>query len=463
MRVLSVEISSGSAPTSRAVGSRERLVERDPRGVLVEVALHAERRPGVEFGLDGRSRRPRLGAQRLAGEVDPGRSVRPDREVESVALRREGIGGVQLEGVRLVGADRSVGSGHASGTEARPRNAIAVADEHPFAGGLGQLGQGFDRRTRDRLAEREWVIRPERDPILAHDARDEAQRVGIMGQRVDVDPSDGLAWFGLGRGGRKVGSGMESRLDPSKQARERPAAMGEQQAKVRMTVQDATQHHRRDRQRQLRRHPDEPRQPVAGHPFRREHVPGVDEDGRTQRRRGGQDRLDGRVVQVAVTHVGPDLDPVQPEFGHASFQLGDREVRVLQRDGPEPREPIRLPGHDLGDVVVEQAGHDDRIGGRLVVGEHDRHRREHLQPHAVRSQSSSRRAGSQQSSSTSRKTRSSMTIRARRGPSGLELRPAAVPESRPEIRPGRRQDVGVDVDPVERHERLRGSPASVAA
>ena len=48
-------------------------------------------------------------------------------------------------------------------------------------------------------------------------------------------------------------------------------------------------------------------------------------------------------------------------------------------------------------------------------------------------------------------------------PERLELRPAAVPEPRPEVRPGRRQDVGVDVDAIEGHGRLRGSPAWAAA
>ena len=109
---------------------------------------------------------------------------------------------------------------------------------------------------------------------------------------------------------------------------------------------------------------------------------GMDEHRRTQRLGGGQDGFDGRIVQVPIADMGPDLDAVEAELPDASFQLLDRQVRILERDGAEAGEPVRLRGDDLGEVVVQQPRDDGRIGRRLVVGEHDRHRREHLEPDA---------------------------------------------------------------------------------
>ena len=153
-------------------GLAQWFVERDPGRVLVEVALHAVRGPRVQLGLDGRSGGPRLRAEGLPGEIDP-RRARPDRPGRWKRSRcaGEGIRRVLLEGERLVGSDRrrrrrSCGQ-HRGPTEER----LGGPGEHPLPGLVRELGEGLDGRARHRLAERERVVRPERDPVLADDAR----------------------------------------------------------------------------------------------------------------------------------------------------------------------------------------------------------------------------------------------------------------------------------------------------
>ena len=92
----------------------------------------------------------------------------------------------------------------------------------------------------------------------------------------------------------------------------------------------------------------------------------MDEHRGAQRLRGGQHGLDGGVVEVPVADVGPDLDAVPgPSCADASLELGDREVRILERDGAEAGEPVGPRGDDLGEMVVQQPRDDGRIGRRL--------------------------------------------------------------------------------------------------
>ena len=450
-------------PDQPGRGLAQRFVERDPGRALVEVALDAERSPRVQFGLHGRPYGPGLCAERLAGEVDPRRAVRTHRQVESLALRRERVGRVLFECEGLVGSDGGVCRDHVAGTGGSAQERVGGPGEHPLPARLGEIGQGLDRRTRHGLAERERIVGPEGDPVLADDARDEPEGVRIVGQRVDVDPAHGLARLGVRGGRREVRAGVEPGLDAPEQARERPAAMGEQESQRRVPIEHATQHDRGDGQGEFRRHPHEPRQPVAGHPFGRQHVPGVDEHGGAKRVRSGQDGFDGRIVEVAITDVRPDLDTGQAELPDAPFQLVDREVRILERDGPEAGEPVRPRGDDLGEMIVQLPRDDGRIGRRLVVGEHDRDGREDLEPDPgpVAILQAHGRIPAVVADLAERATVDDDARPTR--PERLQLRPAAVPEPRPVVRPGRRQDVGVDVDPIEGHEGLRASPAWAAA
>ena len=174
---------------------------------------------------------------------------------------------------------------------------------------------------------------------------------------------------------------------------------------------------------------------MAGHPFGREHVPGMHEHGRTQRLGGGQDGFDRRIVQVAIPDVGADLDAGQSELGHAALEFRDGQVRVLERDRPEAREPVRPRGDDTGEMIVQQPRDDGRIGCGLVVGEHDRHRREYLEPDAgpVAILEPDVRVPAVVIDLAEGPTVDDDARPAR--PECFELRPAAISEPRAEIRP----------------------------
>ena len=66
----------------------QRPVQREPRSRRVEPGVDAQARPGVQLGRDRRGRGPRLQPERLARQVDRGRSVGRRRDVEPVARRR---------------------------------------------------------------------------------------------------------------------------------------------------------------------------------------------------------------------------------------------------------------------------------------------------------------------------------------------------------------------------------------
>ena len=301
--VLRVETSSGRAPTQPGGRLAQGFVERDPCGALVEVGLHAVARPGLHLRIDRVTCRQRLGTERLAGEVDPRRPVRPDGEVEAGAIRRQRIGGILLQRECLVRAHgRRVRGAHAVATGAvagaatgwTPQELEGGPAQHPVSCRGRELRQRLDRGAGHGLAEGERIVRPQRDPIRADDPGDEPQRLRIVGQRVHVDPSDGLARLRGRRGRGEVRPGMEAGLHPPEEPRECAAAMGEQQAQRGMSIEDAAQHDRRDGKGQFGRHPHQPRQPVTSHPLRRQHVPRVHEHGRAERRSGGQDGFDGR-------------------------------------------------------------------------------------------------------------------------------------------------------------------------
>ena len=177
----------------------------------------------------------------------------------------------------------------------------------------------------------------------------------------------------------------------------------------------------------------------------------MDEHGGPQRTRRGQDGLQPRVVQVAIRDVRADLDPGEPELTDAPLQFGDREIRVLERDRAKAGEPVRSIGDDPCQVIVEQARDSGCVDGRLVVREHDRHGGQDLEAHAGAiaileppGRVPAVVAHLAEDSLVDHDARAPRTER-------LQLRPAPVPEARPEVRPRRREDVGVDVDAIERH------------
>ena len=85
VRLLSRATSAGSAPTTRAIGSRSAWSRVNHGRPGSNQASTPRLRPGVQLRLDGRPRRARLEPERLAREVDGRGSVGRGREVEPVA------------------------------------------------------------------------------------------------------------------------------------------------------------------------------------------------------------------------------------------------------------------------------------------------------------------------------------------------------------------------------------------
>ena len=111
-------VERGDLAGTRADQSRRRsadgVVRRDPGAFPLEPAVDAETRPRSELGVDGRSCRGRLGAERLTCEVHLGRPVRGRRQDEPIAVAGDGVGRVQFPRVRL--PERRRGGGHRDGT-----------------------------------------------------------------------------------------------------------------------------------------------------------------------------------------------------------------------------------------------------------------------------------------------------------------------------------------------------------
>src|SRR5438105_12602219 len=74
------------------------------------------------------------------------------------------------------------------------------------------------------------------------------------------------------------------------------------------------------------------------------------------------DRLKGGVVQIygidaardrTCIHMGPDLRAAQAQIMNATFQFACRQIRILQRDGPQARESLWMTANNFGDVIFE--------------------------------------------------------------------------------------------------------------
>jgi hypothetical protein len=85
------------------------------------------------------------------------------------------------------------------------------------------------------------------------------------------------------------------------------------------------------------------------------------------------DRIERGIVEVAAVYVRADLCATQPERPHRAAELGGRRLRVLQRQGGEPEEAIRVTRHHGCEAVVLQrrAGQAERA---LLVVEERLHR-----------------------------------------------------------------------------------------
>ena len=210
-------------------------------------------------------------------------------------------------------------------------------------------------------------------------------------------------------------------------------------------------------------HPDQPRQPVAGHPLGREHVPRVDEDRGAEGVRRGQDGRSAGSSRFRSPTCVPICTPANPSWRtHRSSSAIARSgswsgsvPRPANRSGRAATTSARWSFSSRATTAASAAG--------LSVAEHDRDGREHLEPDAgpVAVLEAHGRIPAVVLDLAERAAVDDDPRPA--GADRLQLRPAAVAEARPQVRPGRRQDVGMQVDPIEGHERLRGSPAWAAA
>jgi hypothetical protein len=69
------------------------------------VSFYAEPSPVIQLPLHRGSGGLGLQAKRVAAEIDPWAAIGSCREEEEVAIAPEGIGGIHLEGKRLVGSE----------------------------------------------------------------------------------------------------------------------------------------------------------------------------------------------------------------------------------------------------------------------------------------------------------------------------------------------------------------------
>jgi hypothetical protein len=112
-------------------------------------------------------------------------------------------------------------------------------------------------------------------------------------------------------------------------------------------------------------------QPAAGRRHR------VYEDRQAEPRGLGEERQEALVADRGVQDVRGDLDPAQPLVADRG-QLGGGGFRVLQRHNAEPDQPGRVEGAQLRGELVDVARQGQAVGGRQVVAQQRRHRREHL-------------------------------------------------------------------------------------
>ena len=176
-----------------------------------------------------------------------------------------------------------------------------------------------------------------------------------------------------------------------------------------------------------------------------EHVPRVNKERCAEVVGGLPEGLERLVVEVPAIHMGADLG-AGVAGTHGPLELARGGIGRLQRHGREACKAARKAGHEVGDVVVEEHREVERLGGLLVVGEHDRDGREHLRAHtrlvalpqpyglveAVRVHLAEDLAIAEHAGAAARAV--------------LELHPPSGAIPLLEVGPVRWQDVGVDVD-----------------
>jgi hypothetical protein len=97
----------------------------------------------------------------------------------------------------------------------------------------------------------------------------------------------------------------------------------------------------------------------------------------------GEESVKARVGQLGTADLGADLHTDESRLAHASAQLVDRAVGILQGDGCQRGEAGRVPSHDPGEELVLGGRQLGRACRRGLVAQRHRNRRKHLHPNAL--------------------------------------------------------------------------------
>src|SRR5271170_5477631 len=87
--------------------------------------------------------------------------------------------------------------------------------EQPLPGLFRQLRQRFDELARLLFAKRKWIIAPQRNPLRPQQLDKVTQRVGIVDERIDVEPGEVAARAGRIVDGTEIGPDAVGMLDPA--------------------------------------------------------------------------------------------------------------------------------------------------------------------------------------------------------------------------------------------------------
>ncbi len=92
-------------------------------------------------------------------------------------------------------------------------------------------------------------------------------------------------------------------------------------------------------------------------------------DRKVELRHGGEDRLEGRIVERPACHAGENLHTAGAEFLHRAPGLFDRTVNVRHRQrGDECRKSLGMARTQLGHgIVADPRQFEADIAGRKVL------------------------------------------------------------------------------------------------
>jgi len=336
---------------------------------------------------------------------------------------------------------------HTKDARCRPRNSRAVPASNASrvsgrsSGGTRSVGPdtprpaGTGSPSRGRSAPRRRA------------SADGAGPPASVNQGVDIEPAEVGARIDWVVHRAEVGARPEARFDPPDRARKRPAAVGEADPEPGQALQARR---RRSRSRWRARFPPASRRATAastGHPLPSQHVPRMHKDSRVQLLGCLEHREQRRMVEVPLVHVAADLKHRRARAPGHTFELGDGEVRRLERHGAEASEAPGMRG-DGGPRYGRSGGGKsfERVRGLGPVAEHDGHGREHLNPHAVAVARLKPSGGIPTGVGDSPGRTCRRPASGPDGARGARVGQTPVAIARPEVGPALREDVGVDVD-----------------